>query len=327
MCSTGIFPVVDLCHILLRKGLLHAHFPVLYGQQRTQLIHVHTQQLQDLSNHLGKVKHLLDIHGVKPKYCTCDFEKAEMKALTTIFPEVRLVSCFYHFTHALTTKCQQFALYTEDRMKTTKAMLFALKGLAFIEPEKIVEKFNETRERFSKFGDSYARFLKYFNSQFIIGPFAIHKWNYNAMIKSLDKNFRVVITNNGVEAINSRLNAALGSMYPTTYDAIQAIKVVENMKKYHFKKQMEQRPPAWKTHKSLYEHYIKIARERGAEFDYFEYNDEKFNDLDQIDEMPEWEGESQVKTEPAGLLAPIKEEDQARERKFWLLNTSQPSYR
>ena len=227
---------------------------------------------------LKKVKSLLLKHSVKPKYVTCDFEKALMKSLTVVFTESRYVACFFHFTHCLTTKCRHMALYKDEYAKVTKSMLSELKGLPFIPSNQIEKKFAEIHSKYCSINEAYARFLKYFSKHFITGQFSVSNWSYYHMINELDPRYRIVLTNIPVESFNSRLNISLHSINPTCFDAIQAIKKVECMRQYHFEEYLAGNK-IYNTHKSKYEHYIKVARQKYGEYKYFEYNDETFNDI------------------------------------------------
>ncbi len=228
---------------------------------------------------ITKVRQLLDKNGLRPNYVTCDFEKALMQELTAVFTETRFIGCFFHFTHCVTTKCRHMSMYRDGKDVATRSMLSELKGLPFIEASLVPPKFAEIKDKYIKHGDLFRQFLKYFETTFIKGAFSIDKWNYFEMIKTLDKDFRTVITNIPVESINKRLNAGLSSMNPTCFDAIQSIKKLENIRRFQFEELLAGKKRSTK-HRSLYEHYIKIARERSSQYQYFEYNEEAYNDID-----------------------------------------------
>ena len=50
------------------------------------------------------------IPNFKPTFALCDFEIASRNAFTTVFPNIILVGCLFHYTKALHEKVQKLGL-------------------------------------------------------------------------------------------------------------------------------------------------------------------------------------------------------------------------
>eukprot|EP01022_Parablepharisma_sp_SALTPOND_P000462 TRINITY_DN10237_c0_g2_i1.p1 TRINITY_DN10237_c0_g2~~TRINITY_DN10237_c0_g2_i1.p1 ORF type:complete len:371 (-),score=18.00 TRINITY_DN10237_c0_g2_i1:126-1238(-) len=117
----------------------------------------------------GKIRALLEEYGVSPRFITCDFEKALLTTMKNTFPSATFVACFFHFAHALWNRCNYLGLSADQWRAATKAMLFEIKGLAFIPPSKIQPKFEEIKQKFMGLSTGFERFFKYFDKHFMHG--------------------------------------------------------------------------------------------------------------------------------------------------------------
>jgi len=96
-----------------------------------------------------------------PKIYTCDFNKAQAKAVKDNFPEIYLVKCFFHFVQCIWKNFKKLGLTKSDNIKETTELTYNIKMLCFIDPENIYTLYKKILKKYNapKFND----FFNYFN--------------------------------------------------------------------------------------------------------------------------------------------------------------------
>ena len=77
-----------------------------------------------------------------------DFEKGLQIAIKNNFKETQIDGCFFHFSKLL-SKAKEFGLCKKDDLKKAK-IIFILKLIAFMHPEKIEEYYSIDDDKFNK---------------------------------------------------------------------------------------------------------------------------------------------------------------------------------
>ncbi|XP_024891392.1 uncharacterized protein LOC112467143, partial [Temnothorax curvispinosus] len=84
---------------------------------------------------LGKVT---DVVKIAPDIAIADFEKAERKALQTVFPNVQVHGCNFHYSQALVHNADKHKILKDDQKELGWGSTKLLIPLAFL-PEQLVE--------------------------------------------------------------------------------------------------------------------------------------------------------------------------------------------
>ena len=163
---------------------LHAH--VLHGHQRKSMpigyIIMSGKTQADYTDIFKKIKELVEEDGTRWNLVNVmlDFEIALRNSLKTVWPNVRLSGCWFHYCQAIWRKVQKFGLepiyYDELGAKYIKRIMIL--PLFHANDDMILRVFNAIRLQFEKEKDSFtpeivAAFEKFFNyvdSQWISNP-------------------------------------------------------------------------------------------------------------------------------------------------------------
>lgn len=52
-------------------------------------------------NYIDVLKKVIDVIKIQPDTVVSDFEKAERKALRTVFPTAKIIGCFFHYSQVI----------------------------------------------------------------------------------------------------------------------------------------------------------------------------------------------------------------------------------
>lgn len=52
-------------------------------------------------NYIDVLRAVTNIVKIKPHIAICDFEKAEHNALKAVFPHVKIIDCFFHYSQVI----------------------------------------------------------------------------------------------------------------------------------------------------------------------------------------------------------------------------------
>ncbi|XP_071653940.1 uncharacterized protein [Temnothorax longispinosus] len=91
-------------------------------------------------NYIDVLRKVTNVVKIAPDLAIADFEKAEQKALQTIFPNVKVIGCFFHYSQALVHNADKHKILNPFQ-RPKKIGLGATKlliSLAFL-PEQLVE--------------------------------------------------------------------------------------------------------------------------------------------------------------------------------------------
>lgn len=170
---------------------------------------------------------------LSPKTIMTDFERASLKAISSVFPEARQTGCFFHFKQCLFRKIQaNTELYQKYKTEPAVSMeLNKLGALAFIPVDDVSFAYEEILKTafYSANQDSLADILDYMESVWVgkmmrggrrKSPlYSLEIWNQHVNAREgLHK------TNNCVESWHNSFNKLLGSCHPTVWKIIDAFK-------------------------------------------------------------------------------------------------------
>ena len=110
-------------------------------------------------------------YNTKNKIIMCDFELNLRKALINNFQNCTLKGCYFHYIKNLWMKAKKIGLSRKKYIKKTKIIIFALKLITLIKPDKHKEFFEEIKF-YSLNGDKIEKelfdvFLKYFEKNWL----------------------------------------------------------------------------------------------------------------------------------------------------------------
>lgn len=144
-------------------------------------IHLHIYVLlssksQEAYIHLMKYlkSNVLDF---KPNSIITDFETSLRNALKCVYPNVKLIGCWFHYTNAIRRKASRIPKFLRklNRNKNAKALFSKFLFLPLLKPNNIVVAYHILQEE--TMGENYftentnesffSPFIKYFNNQWI----------------------------------------------------------------------------------------------------------------------------------------------------------------
>ena len=85
----------------------------------------------------NRIKNILTIEGTTKltlKSYTIDFEMGLINSLSKIFPNIKKVGCYFHYTRALRSKANKLKLLNSENKETTNSLLQHLYKAPFIFP-------------------------------------------------------------------------------------------------------------------------------------------------------------------------------------------------
>lgn len=117
------------------------------------------------------------------KSITTDFEFGLINAINDVFPNIKQIGCFYHFSRALCEKAKILKLNDSKNIDNTEQIIKKLLSL----PYKYNDNKNYIDNIFSKYGDKYETFKNYFKT-FWIKFFEMGLLDYSDIDKALRSN-------------------------------------------------------------------------------------------------------------------------------------------
>lgn len=169
-----------------------------------------------------------------PKRLTFDFEKAAMNAFSSVFRQVTVNACFFHYSQSLWRKIQDVGLcryllrpsnkdnISDDERSKAANWFYAAVGLALIPPSLVADTWVQAMDDFTPDNPSAIKFNDYLVSTYIDSSccqYEISIWNvHDAIVQNLPR------TNNSVEGYNNRV----GKIFPThphIYKFIELLRV------------------------------------------------------------------------------------------------------
>ncbi|CAF3119123.1 unnamed protein product [Rotaria sp. Silwood2] len=199
------------------RPLLFSQVYIIFGFNSMMIPCVYCLSTKQDENIYMKILHNLlrivqqkGIHFV-PERITCDYELAAINAFRSVFPQVHISGCFFHFSQSLWRKIQELGLTqyvkyanltasnnasAEEKMKSTKWFLCAI-GLALIPPHLVEKTWAEVMDEYTPSHRSAIKFNDYMVSTYVdlsSCRFPVNLWNVNdAVINNIPR------TNNHVE--------------------------------------------------------------------------------------------------------------------------------
>ncbi|CAI2383947.1 unnamed protein product [Moneuplotes crassus] len=185
-------------------------------------------QTQTYEGYVSVFHWLRDTFGFNPKFVTVDFEIATMRVIKEVWPDCRLVPCFFHFVKCLWMNAAKCGLRKKKFVCDTKQLVFSLKALAFRPPAKVYRRFEKIKGIYEQKGNCYKSFLEYFETTWMDGTFKINDWNYYEKINDFED---LAITNNGLESFHQIIKSQLRRITPSFKGFIEVLARAETLKK------------------------------------------------------------------------------------------------
>lgn len=157
-----------------------------------------------------------------PDGIVIDYEKAEIKAIKEIFPDVNLAGCHFHFNQCLLRRFRTIgSIYREDDQ--LRMLLHFLYAIPFVPESDIITAWNAYSSELSQRYPSVASIIvPYFEDTWLNGDFPIPMWN--CYLRTLGGQPR---TNNVSEWSNNALRSHFGCANPTVWLCISKFKELQ----------------------------------------------------------------------------------------------------
>ncbi|CAF1014771.1 unnamed protein product [Brachionus calyciflorus] len=150
------------------------------------------------------------------KKIMCDFESALMKSVNSVFPDVILKGCWFHYSQAI--RKNLFSLGFKFNYLNDWKFKFWVKrfiSIPLIPVENIIQAFNIIIEEIPLNDEKIINFIKYYQKQWLNGSISPEIWNHHDSQKR---------TNNDLEGYHSKLTKFLPKYHPKFSDMITCIK-------------------------------------------------------------------------------------------------------
>ena len=121
----------------------------------------------------------------EPKNITTDYSLAEIKAIKSLFPNINIIPCFFHFLQNICKKLPSLRSNNKKIKQLSRNLLANIKLLSFI-PESKIKSFYSLIKK--KYLANHNSFFKYFDKYYFNEKkFEINLWNYTKIINFLNK--------------------------------------------------------------------------------------------------------------------------------------------
>lgn len=222
ICVDGTFKVVpspyyQLYTISYLKQ--HSVFPVVFA--------ILKNKTQDTYRSIFNVLTILN-GPICPRIVKTDFENASINALNLTFPESAISGCQFHLGQCLQRKMKQLNIYNfykTDRI--IKKYIKSLTALAFVNPNKITDTFNELINSID-FPDTIRIIYDYFFNNYIGQTgnvrYPTNLWNHFQHFSS-----EIPRTNNAIEGFHNAFNGSFGTSNYNLYLLVMKIKEEEEI--------------------------------------------------------------------------------------------------
>lgn len=237
--APNIFYQFFTIHVIIRNHSFARLFALLPSKTQECYMTFFTQ-----------VKSLVNL---MPSKILCDFEKASINALESIFPDVEVHGCFFHFSQSIYRKIVDLGLqhrYHNEPDFSLKIRCFS--ALAFLPCSDVIQGFEELSED----EDVPSEFLSYFERAYVgvargrgatrrrgTPLYPISMWNVRSRVET-----NMPRTNNAQEGFHSAINRTLPLSRSTVWHLIRTLRKEEALA-YTRKLQCENGEPEQKKKK------------------------------------------------------------------------------
>lgn len=162
---------------------------------------------------------------LKPSSLTTDFEKGLRNALRLMYPETKMLGCWFHFCQCLRRRVRSLGLSSFLKSNAAARKVYhKLLCLPLIRSDCIEAAFEQLVVEANVFGDKFQAFLEYIRSE----------WIENERAESFAVFLEFHRTNNLSESYNSELNGKL-QFHGCMYEFLEVIKKEEFLKSREYK--------------------------------------------------------------------------------------------
>ena len=225
----------------------------------------------------------IDLHsGLSPDHLMIDFEVAVKNAAESVFENIQIHYCFFHFRQSLYRKIGNLGLkerYNTDENFNLKIKMFA--ALAFVPPADVISLYeNIVEEHFPDMDQPVQKFLLYFGKYYIgsvignrrrIPRFSIEMWNqFDQTLSEMPR------TNNSVGGWHRGFEFLFSKKNSTIWDVLRAFQRDETISRkviQDLRSGVNPEPPR-KKYKSYSARILRIVQNYGSnlyENDNFQY--------------------------------------------------------
>ena len=152
-------------------------------------------------------KYLKENYSFAPSNFMCDFNKSQIKAIQTIFPETKIHCCFFHFSQAIWKNFRKHGLCGKGTYNSNSELLFNLQILCFIEKKNIINFYKKINNNFKE--EKYKSFFAYFKNNWLGNKYPTSLWNFNNILNDELNINKFQFTNNLTENLNKQINKYL----------------------------------------------------------------------------------------------------------------------
>ena len=162
------------------------------------------------------------VPGWSPEGVVSDFEKAELKAIRNVFPNVKWIQgCHFHFCQCLLRNFKKVPDYNDDVELYQTLQL--LKALPFLPSSLIRSTWTSIERKLLSSWPQTKKFCLYFESTWVDNSvYDLELWNcYNQTLERLPR------TNNVSEGQNNGMRVLFGASNPTIWKCISNLRLIQ----------------------------------------------------------------------------------------------------
>ena len=163
----------------------------------------------------------------EPKYITCDFAMANIKGIQTVFGKdnCKIITCLFHLIQSWWRRATLLGLRKKKNLNITKAIIFNMKMLPFMEKNDAIEFYKKIKEIPPENSEEFKTFFEYFENTYfpldkdIKSKYDFSLWNYtdklkiegnkNSLFKENNYKTNFDFSNNCCESLNHLINEIL----------------------------------------------------------------------------------------------------------------------
>ena len=202
---------------------------ICYNQKKDlyELCLASTFSHEDTDTFITFYTYLKNMYLFNPRYITCDFAMANIKAIQIVFAKdnCTIITCLFHLIQSWWRRASLLGLRKKKNLSTTKAIIFNVKMLPFMNKNDAIEFYKKIKEIPPDNSEEFKTFFEYFENTYLSLEKDIHSkyefslWNYtdkikiegnkNSIFKENNYKTNFDFSNNCCESLNHLINEIL----------------------------------------------------------------------------------------------------------------------
>ena len=202
---------------------------ICYNQKKDlyELCLASTFSHEDTDTFITFYTYLKNMYLFNPRYITCDFAMANIKAIQIVFAKdnCTIITCLFHLIQSWWRRASLLGLRKKKNLSTTKAIIFNMKMLPFMNKNDAIEFYKKIKEIPPDNSEEFKTFFEYFENTYLSLEKDIHSkyefslWNYtdkikiegnkNSIFKENNYKTNFDFSNNCCESLNHLINEIL----------------------------------------------------------------------------------------------------------------------